>query len=196
MATDARGWRRTRAAQPRRRATIQSPAASAMPIASATSGYIATAPRTDEPRSYSRSMSDRFGPDRVDRMTIVTIRQGTTDDPPVMKTAARRTPADRDRAVARLRTMTIGTGIAGVLAVGGFGAIAAASDDGTSGAVTTAALVTTDAATTTSTTSRTTSTTSGTSTSTSTTTTSTTATQATAAPTAATGSAHAATGSS
>ena len=160
-----------------------------MPIASATSGYVATAPRTDEPRSYSRSMSDRFGPDRVDRMTIVTIRQGTTGDPPVMKTAARRTPADRDRAVARLRTMTIGTGIAGVLAVGGFGAIAAASYDGTSGDATTAALVTTDAATTTSTTS-------ATSTSTSTTTTSTTATQATAAPTAATGSAHAATGSS
>jgi acetyl/propionyl-CoA carboxylase alpha subunit len=138
-------------------------------------------------------MSGRFRPDRVDRMTIVTIRQGTTDDPPVMTTAARRTPADRDHAVARLRTMTIGTGIAGVLAVGAFGALAAASDDGTSGDVTTAALATTD--TSTSTTSGTTTDAATTSTTTSTDSTTTT-TQATTAPTAATGSAHAATGSS
>jgi len=111
-----------------------------------------------------------------------------------MKTAARRTPADRDRAVARLRALTIGTSIASIAAVGGFSAIAALSYDGTTTDVTTAAIVSTDTTTATTGTTSTTSTTSG-STST-TTTTGTTTTQATAAPTTTTGTAHAATGSS
>ena len=101
-----------------------------------------------------------------------------------MKTAARRSPGDRDRAVARLRALTIGSSIASIVAVGGFGAVAALSYDGTSTEVTTAAIVPTD-----------TSSAAGTS-NTTTDTASTTATQATAAPTTTTGTAHAATGSS
>jgi hypothetical protein len=96
-----------------------------------------------------------------------------------MKTAARRSPGDRDRAIARLRALTIGSSIAGIAAVGGFGALAAASYDGSATGITTAA-VTTD-----------TSTADG-----GTSTTNTTTTQATAAPTTTTATAHAATGSS
>lgn len=101
----------------------------------------------------------------------------------VMKTAVRRSPMDRDRAIARLRALTIGSSIAGIAAVGGFGALAAASYDGNSTGITTAA-VTTDSSTTRN---GTPSTTAGTGTTT---------TQATAAPTTTTGTAHAATGSS
>jgi len=100
-----------------------------------------------------------------------------------MKTAARRSPADRDRAIARLRTLTIGTSIAGLAAVGGFGAIAAMSYDGSATDITTAAVVTADDGTTDAA-------------ATTTTTISTTTVQATVAPTATTGTAHAATGSS
>ena len=117
--------------------------------------------------------------------TLVILRKGTVVHGVVMKTAVRRSPADRDRAVARLRAITIGTGIAGVAAVGGFGALAAASYDGGSTDVTTAAITTTATG----------GATSDASTSTSATTTTTTA-QATAAPTATTGSAHAVTASS
>jgi hypothetical protein len=104
-----------------------------------------------------------------------------------MKTAARRSPADRDRAVARLRTLTIGTGIAGFAAIGVFGSVAALSYDGTTDVVTAAAVATIDSATSTGSTptTPTTSTTSGT-----------TSVQATAAPTTSSGTAHAATGSS
>jgi hypothetical protein len=112
-----------------------------------------------------------------------------------MNSASRRSPADRDRAVGRLRTITIGTGLAGVVAVGGFGAIAAASYDGTtvSDGVITAA-VTIEAASTTSTTSAATS---GASTTTSTTSSSSsTGLSTTTAPATTTGSAHASTGSS
>jgi hypothetical protein len=115
-----------------------------------------------------------------------------------MTTAARRSPADRDRAVARLRALTLGTSLASLVAVGGFGALAALSYDGTSGDIVTAVAVTTDNATTTAGISTT-----GTSTTTDTTTTTnagattgTASVQATAAPTVATGTAHAATGSS
>ena len=112
-----------------------------------------------------------------------------------MKTPARRTPADRDRAVARLRAITIGTSLASIAAVGGFGAMAALTYDGTSIGATTAAVVTADNATTTSTTG--TSSTTGTTTSTTTTTTSgATSVPTMAVPAAATGTAHAATGSS
>jgi len=57
-----------------------------------------------------------------------------------MNGATRRSPTDRDRAVARLRAITLGTGLAGVAAIGGFGAIAGASYDGstTDGALTAA----------------------------------------------------------
>jgi hypothetical protein len=141
-------------------------------------------------------MASRIGAVRDDQMTFVTLRKGTTDHRWVMKTAARRSPRDRDRAVARLRALTIGTSIAGITAVGGFAVIAAISYDGTTTEVTTAAIVSTDTSSaaggTSSTTTGSTSTTSG-STSTSG---STTSTQATVAPTATTGSAHAATGSS
>jgi len=121
---------------------------------------------------------------------LVILRKGTTDHREVMKTAARRSPADRDRAVARLRALTIGSSIASIAAVGGFGAVAALSHDGTSTDVTTAAIVSTD------TTTATTGTSSTTGGSTSTTTTPGTTTQATAAPTTTTGTAHAPTGSS
>jgi hypothetical protein len=121
-----------------------------------------------------------------DRMTFVTVRKGTTDHRWGMKTAARRSSGDRDRAVARLRALTIGSSIAGIAAVGGFGALAAVSYDGASTDVTTAAIVSSDMS----------SSTSDTSTTTSSGRTSTTTTQATAAPTATTGTAHAATGSS
>jgi hypothetical protein len=47
-----------------------------------------------------------------------------------MKTAKRMTPADRTRAVARLRSMTIGTTLAGLAAVGAFGSVAALSYSG------------------------------------------------------------------
>lgn len=117
------------------------------------------------------------------------VRQGSVGHRVVMKTTARRSPADRDRAVARLRSLTIGTSIASLAAVGGFGAMAALSYDGTSGGITTAA-VTTDNAT------STTGTTTTSSTTTSSTTGGTTPVQETAAPTATTGAAHAATGSS
>ena len=125
-------------------------------------------------------------------MTFVTSRTGSAHHRVDMKTSARRSPADRDRAVARLRAITIGTGLASIAAVGGFGAIAALSYDGTSTDITTAA-VTTGAATT-SVDSATTGPT--TTTGTTTTTTTTTTVQATAAPTATSGTAHAATGSS
>ena len=107
-----------------------------------------------------------------------------------MKTAARRSPADRDRAVARLRALTIGSSIASIAAVGGFGAIAAHSYGGASTDITTAAVTTAGSTTTTD---------GGTSTTTGTTTTTnstTTTTQATAAPTATTGTAHAVTAGS
>src|SRR3954451_8166476 len=121
---------------------------------------------------------------------FVTVRKGTTAHRGRMKTAARRSPGDRDRAIARLRALTIGSSIAGVAAVGGFGALAAASYDGSTTGITTAA-VTSD---TSATGAGTSTTTSDTTTSISTTTTATT--QATAAPTTTTGPAHAATGSS
>ena len=47
-----------------------------------------------------------------------------------MNAAKPTTPADRNRAVARLRTLTIGTTIAGLAAVGGFGTLAAVSYSG------------------------------------------------------------------
>jgi len=47
-----------------------------------------------------------------------------------MNAANRSTPADRNRAVARLRALTIGTTIAGVAAVGAFGTLAAVSYSG------------------------------------------------------------------
>src|SRR5258705_6881639 len=130
-------------------------------------------------------------------MTIVILRKGTADHRWVMKTAARRSPGDRDRAVARLRALTIGTSIASVAAVGAFGALAAISYDGSTSDVTTAAIVSTDTSTsaggTSSTTSGSTSTSSGASSATSG---STSTTQSTASPTATTGTAHAATGTS
>jgi hypothetical protein len=111
-------------------------------------------------------------------MTFVTHRKGRTDHRAVMKTATLRSPADRDRAVARLRALTIGTSIASIAAVGGFGAMAAQSYAGASTDITTAAVTTTGSTTTDSTS------------------TTTTTTQATAAPTATTGTAHAVTASS
>jgi len=122
-------------------------------------------------------------------MTFVTHRKGRTDHPAVMKTATRRSPADRDRAVARLRALTIGSSIASIAAVGGFGAIAALSYHGNSTDITTAAVTTAGATTTTD---GGTSATTGTTTTNSTTTTA----QATAAPTATTGTAHAVTAGS
>lgn len=128
-------------------------------------------------------------------MTIgVTARKGTIGDRGVMKSATRISPTDRDRAVRRLRAITIGTSLAGVAAVGGFGAIAAASRDGTMTGVTTAAVTTTSTSSsdgTSSTTSTDAATTSGT-----TPTSSSTSLQTTTTPMTTTGTAHATTGSS
>ena len=126
-------------------------------------------------------------------MTLVTLWKGRSDHREAMKTAARRSPADRDRAVARLRALTIGSSIASIAAVGGFGAMAALSYGGTSTDITTAAVTTAGSSTTTD---GGTSTTTGATTTTNSTTTTTTTTQATAAPTATTGTAHAVTASS
>jgi len=127
-------------------------------------------------------------------MTPVILRKGTTDHRVVMKTVARRSSADRDRAVARLRALTIGSSIASIAAVGGFGAMAALSYHGTSAEIKTAAVTTAGSTTTTD---GGTSTTTGAATTGSTTTNSTaTTTQATAAPTATTGTAHAVTAGS
>ena len=123
----------------------------------------------------------------------VIVRKGSAGHPRVMSSTPRRSATDRDRAIARLRTITIGTSLAGVAAVGAFGAIAAASYDGTTNDVTTAVLDTdsgtTAAATTTDSTSAT-----------STATDESASVQATAAPTAAatttTSTTHATTGSS
>lgn len=130
-------------------------------------------------------------------MTLVTLRKGTPAHRVVMKTATRRSPADRDRAVARLRALTIGTSIASIAAVGGFGAVAAQSYGGASTDITTAAVTNAGSTTTTDggTPTSGTTTTTGTTTTNSTTSTTTT-TQATAAPTATTGTAHAVTASS
>jgi hypothetical protein len=57
----------------------------------------------------------------------------------VMNATSRRAVADRDRAIARLRTLTLGTTIASIAAVGAFGAVAAVSYSGTASDVTTAA---------------------------------------------------------
>jgi hypothetical protein len=104
-----------------------------------------------------------------------------------MNATSRRSPGDRDRAVARLRAITIGTSIAIVAAVGAFGVVAAQSYSGGSSDVTTAAATSTT----------------GTSTTTSTSTGTSEGIQATAAPTATaatttttTGSSHASTGGS
>ncbi len=104
-----------------------------------------------------------------------------------MKTATRRSPHDRDRAIARLRAITLGTTIASAAAVGGFGVLAARSYDGSSTEVTTAALDSTAA---------TTGSDAATSGTTTTDATGADAVQATPAPTTSTGTAHAATGSS
>lgn len=47
-----------------------------------------------------------------------------------MKSAIRLTPADRNRAMGRLRTITIGSSIASLVAVAGFGTVAAATNPG------------------------------------------------------------------
>jgi hypothetical protein len=49
-----------------------------------------------------------------------------------MKSAIRLTPADRDRAMDRLRNLTIGTAVASFLAVAGLGTVAAATHPGSS----------------------------------------------------------------
>jgi hypothetical protein len=100
--------------------------------------------------------------------------------------------AARDRATRRLNQLTAGVALAGVVAVGGFGALAAVTDRG---ATTTSAAATTSVASTSTTTAAATpATTSGATTSGTTSTTSTLA--AGVAPVAATGAGHATTGGS
>ena len=50
-----------------------------------------------------------------------------------MKTAARLTVVERDRALGRLRRLTVGTTIASVAALGGFSMVAAATNPGAAG---------------------------------------------------------------
>jgi hypothetical protein len=63
------------------------------------------------------------------RITVIRAK-GRVRETRVMNAAKRTTPADRNRAVARLRRLTIGTTIAGLAAVGGFGTLAAVSYSG------------------------------------------------------------------
>ena len=49
-----------------------------------------------------------------------------------MTSATRLTPSERDRAVGRLRALTIGTAVAGVIATAGLGTVAAVSNPGSS----------------------------------------------------------------
>jgi hypothetical protein len=70
-------------------------------------------------------------------------RKGSRRHPASMTNPTRRSPADRDRAVAKLRTLTIGSAIGGLVAFGAFGAVAAASYRGSeSTAIVTAAVST------------------------------------------------------
>jgi hypothetical protein len=73
----------------------------------------------------------------------VTKPKETALQTPGMNPDTRRNPADRDRAIGRLRTITIGTSLASLAAVGGFGAVAAATYTGGSADLTTAAITTT-----------------------------------------------------
>jgi cytoskeletal protein RodZ len=114
-----------------------------------------------------------------------------------------RGPADRDRAVDRVRRLTVGATVAGIVAVGGFAGLAAATWRGADSTITTAAVTTTTADAAAGSTSGTSTTSGVTTTSSTTTTTTTRASTATLAPTAttpavtsATGTAHATTGGS
>src|ERR1700675_4224989 len=73
----------------------------------------------------------------------VTKKKESQAHSPAMNATPRRSPADRDHAIARLRHLTIGTTIASVAAVGAFGAVAALSYSGGISNITTAAVTTT-----------------------------------------------------
>jgi len=60
-----------------------------------------------------------------------------------MHTPTTRRPADRDRAVDRIRTLTVGTTVAGIVGIGAFGGLAATTWRGADAQVTTAAITTT-----------------------------------------------------
>ena len=72
------------------------------------------------------------------------VRKETIRKMADMHAPSTRRPADRDRAVDRIRRLTIGTTVAGIVAVGGFGGLAAATWRGADAQVTTAAITTTD----------------------------------------------------
>ena len=71
------------------------------------------------------------------------VRKETIRKMAYMHAPATRRPADRDRAVDRIRRLTIGTTVAGIVAVGGFGGLAAATYRGADTQVTTAAAIAT-----------------------------------------------------
>jgi hypothetical protein len=62
-----------------------------------------------------------------------------------MPASTTRRPADRDRAVDRIRSLTVGATVAGIIAVGGFAGLAAATWRGADSTITTAAVITTTA---------------------------------------------------
>ena len=70
----------------------------------------------------------------------VMVRKETIRKMTVMNTPITRRPADRDRAVDRVRRLTVGTTVAGIVAIGGFGGLAAATYRGAETQVTTAAV--------------------------------------------------------
>jgi hypothetical protein len=72
---------------------------------------------------------------------VVMVRKETIRKMADMHAPTTRRPADRDRAVDRIRRLTIGTTVAGIVAVGGFGGLAAATWHGTDSTVTTAAVI-------------------------------------------------------
>ena len=71
------------------------------------------------------------------------VRKETIGNMTGMTPATARTSADRDRAVDRVRRLTVGAGVAGVVAVGAFGGLAAMTYRGADATVTTAAVTTT-----------------------------------------------------
>ncbi len=60
-----------------------------------------------------------------------------------MHAPASRSSLDRDRAVDRIRRLTVGTTVAGIVGIGAFGGLAATTWRGTNATVTTAAVTTT-----------------------------------------------------
>src|SRR4029079_170950 len=81
----------------------------------------------------------------ANRATVlaVMVRKETIRKMVGMHAPASRNSHDRDRAVDRIRRLTVGTTVAGIVGIGAFGGLAATTWRGTDTTVTTAAVITT-----------------------------------------------------